>query len=52
MKRSEWTPHTVPRWAWLTLAVLTALMLLPLWLRYFYIALGSCALERLLPRIG
>jgi hypothetical protein len=42
----------VPRWAWLTLAVLTALMLLPIYLRWFGWAMGVCAFERLLPSVA
>lgn len=45
-----------PRWAWLTLAALTALVLLPLYLRWFGWASGACVssrvLETLMPRVG
>lgn len=46
----------MPRWAWLVLAALTALMLLPLYLRYFGLVVGACTrgslLERLAPLVG
>jgi len=49
-------PEPLPRWAWWVLAALTALLLLPLYLRYFGAVVGACArarfLETLMPRVG
>ena len=49
-------PEPLPRWAWWVLAALTALILLPLYLRYFGAVVGACArarlLETLMPRVG
>lgn len=47
---------TLPRWAWLALAVVTALLLLPVYLRYFGAVVGACVrarvLDTLMPRVG
>jgi hypothetical protein len=45
----------MPRWAWLTLAVVSVLLLLPLYWRWVMFAAGpSCArlIEWLLPRVA
>lgn len=40
-------PH-LPRWAWIVLLVLVALILLPLYLRWFVWVTGSCVSAGLL----
>ena len=40
-------PH-LPRWAWIVLRVLVALILLPLYLRWFVWVAGSCVTARVL----
>jgi len=49
-------PMRLPAWGWITLAALTALILLPLYVRWFAWAAGNCPsaaiLRWMLPRVA
>lgn len=46
----EWS--FLPLWGWVTLAVLTGFAILPLYIRWFYWAIGMCAAEYFMKRVN